>query len=84
MPVRLSSGRLVTALVPVNDTTANSYIGDRPLSDRAKLAQTTRGEAGTSLEYVTGVHAKLQELEVDDPAVEEFWSLVSELEDLTD
>jgi len=75
--IELQSGEQVKALVPVNDTTKGTYIGNLPLAERARMAKAAQGSSGTCVTYVKGVHDKLQELGISDPAVSEFWSAVS-------
>jgi len=75
--VRLASDRVVVALVPVNLTTRGTYIGDRPLEDRARLARTAKGSSGACFDYVKNIRKKLLELGISDPGVEAFWALVA-------
>lgn len=75
--VVLASGSRAAAVVAVNDPTTDSFIGDRPLEDRARQARTARGTLGSGLKYVEGISARLRELGIRDPAVEEFARLVS-------
>ena len=75
--VHLQSGDYVVALVPINDTSASTYIGYRPLLERARLAKSARGTSGVCRDYVESVRTELSKLGVVDPAVEDFWASVS-------
>lgn len=75
--VLLASDRSIVAVVPVNDSTGGTFIGDRPLEDRARLARTAIGSKGTCLDYVKSIRKRLLELDVRDPGVEAFWALVA-------
>ena len=74
--IRLDSGPVVTAVVPINDTTTHTYIGDRSIADRATLVNAARGTSGACIDYVEQIHAHLSHLGVEDPAVEMFWRAV--------
>ena len=73
----LEPGVRVRALVPVNDRSRSTYIGDRSVEDRARLAKTARGTCGACADYVKNIREKLQSMGIQDTAVEEFWSAVS-------
>ncbi len=73
----VSSGR-VTAVVPLNNRSSGTFIGGQPLEERVRLALRARGECGTCIDYVKAIRTKLVELQIQDPAVERFWKLVSE------
>lgn len=75
--IRLASGGTVAAFVPVNDRSASTFIGDRSLEERARLARVAKGTSGRCRDYVGNIRQKLVELGVHDPAVETFWALVS-------
>lgn len=76
--IRLDSGSVVEAVVPINDRTASTYVGDLTVADRAKLVKTAQGTEGTCLEYVSKVRKHLTELGVTDPSVEAFWTEVTQ------
>ncbi len=75
--VELQAGTRVRALVPVNDASKNTYIGGLPLPDRARMAKIARGSTGACRDYVKNIREKLQELGINDSAVESFWSAVN-------
>lgn len=75
--VRLAAGSTVLALVALNSRSAKTFIGKRPLEERVRLARTATGSNGTCRSYVRAIREKLRELQIEDPAVEEFWLLVS-------
>lgn len=77
MDVVLPDGHRVPAIVPLNNPEAHTFIGDRSLKERAELARSARGEAGTCADYVRNIWKCLQELGIHDSAVEDFWKLVS-------
>ena len=77
LEVRLQSGTSVLALVPVNDTSARTYIGDLPASERASLVKSAHGRDGACLDYLINVRKELAKLEIVDPAVEQLWADVS-------
>lgn len=72
-----ASGQDVAAFVPVNNPSAETFIGDRPLDERARLARVAQGTNGRCRDYVANIRRKLVEIDVHDPAVESFWTLVS-------
>ena len=46
-------------------------------AENRHMAKAAQGSSGTCVTYMKGVHDKLQELGISDPAVSEFWSAVS-------
>jgi cation transport regulator ChaC len=74
--IRLDSGEIVNAMVPVNDLTRSTFIGNHPIEARARLARTAVGSKGSGLSYVKNIRQKLQEVGIDDRSVEEFWEQV--------
>lgn len=74
--VALASGATVSAIVPVNDMTKPTYIGRLSLSERSRMAKQASGTSGSCVEYVAKVHRQLQELAIEDAAVEAFWRAV--------
>lgn len=76
--IRLASGRTVPALVAINDISNRTHIGDRPLLERVELARRACGTSGKCGDYIDRLRAKLVELDIKDPAVEEFWRLLRE------
>ena len=74
--VHLASGAIVTAIVPVNDRSRISYMGEQTLEARAHLAAAATGSSGLCRDYVKNIRDRLEALGVKDPAVEEFASLV--------
>lgn len=77
LDVELQSGERVKALVPVNDMSKGTYIGERSLAERAQMCRRAQGSSGTCMTYVQRVHDMLQELGITDAAVTEFWNEVS-------
>lgn len=75
--VELDSGTRPKAFVPVNDTSKRTYIGDRPLKERARMAKAAHGSSGACADYVKNIREKLQELGIQDSGVEQFWSAMS-------
>ena len=73
----VSCGR-VTAVVPLNNQSSETFIGGQPLEERVQLALRARGKCGTCIDYVKAIRTKLVDLQIQDPAVEQFWRLVSE------
>ncbi|HJR60318.1 MAG TPA: restriction endonuclease subunit S [Vicinamibacterales bacterium] len=78
LPVRLPDGREVLALTPVNDREHSTYIGNVSLGTRAEMARTARGTSGACIDYVRNIQKKLAELNIVDPDVIEFLSLVEQ------
>jgi cation transport protein ChaC len=76
LPVRLPEGCQITALTPVDDRNARTYIGTRTLVERAALAKTARGISGACADYVRNIHAKLESLGIVDSDVEELLRLI--------
>jgi cation transport regulator ChaC len=60
----------------VNDRSANTYIGNKPLAERAMLARTARGTTGACADYVRNIHVKLESFGIVDTDVEEFLRLI--------
>jgi cation transport protein ChaC len=77
LDVELQSGERMKALVPLNDTSKGTYIGDLSLAERVRMAKRAQGSSGTCVTYVRSIHDKLQELRIADAAVTEFWNEVS-------
>ncbi len=65
----LSDGNRVTALVP--RYMGKNVIPDKPLAERVKMIRAAAGTNGRCEDYVTGIAAKLKEMGIADPAVEE-------------
>jgi type I restriction enzyme S subunit len=76
LPVRLPDGREVLALTPVNDRQHNTYIGSVPVAARAEMARNAHGTSGACADYARNIQKKLVELNIEDPDVVEFLSLV--------
>jgi len=75
--IELESGERVKALVPVNDTSKATYIGNLTLAERTRMAKCAQGSNGTCASYVKGIHDKLTELGISDQVVRDFWSELS-------
>jgi len=75
--VQLQSRARVSALVPINDLSANTYLGDQPIAVRAGLVKTASGTRGSCLDYVINVRTELAKLGIVDSAVEQLWADVS-------
>lgn len=71
-PVRLPDGTKVFAYTPINDTAANTYIGNFPLQRRAQMVLTARGNAGSCYDYVCNIAKQLKNLGIVDREVETF------------
>lgn len=76
LDIVLPDGRVESALVPVNDRGRRTYLGDRPISERAAMARSAVGDFGNARDYVTNTRQKLNEMGVQDPHVEEFFEAV--------
>lgn len=76
--VVLASGASFDALVPLNDPSADTFIGDKTVDVRAQMARKAKGTSGSCVEYVLGIDRKLRELKIEDVAVREFAKLVAE------
>jgi len=72
LPVRLPDGREVNALVPVNDRSGSTYLGNVAPVTRAAMARNAHGSSGNCTEYVRNIHNRLNSLGIIDAAVEEF------------
>lgn len=75
--VQLAAGQTVGLVVPLNSQSTETFLGNRPLEERVRLARNATGSCGTCQSYVKAIRDKLRELRIEDAAVEEFWSLVS-------
>jgi glutathione-specific gamma-glutamylcyclotransferase len=75
--IELAPGTIVQAVVPLNDRSRRTYIGNQSLERRARLAAVAEGESGRCADYVKNIREKLLELGVQDADVEEFWNKVS-------
>lgn len=76
--VHLDSGDVVSAFVPVNDHSLNTFIGNRTLDQRASMALVAHGTDGKCVDYIKNIFHKLRDFEIYDQTVERFWSLVSD------
>lgn len=77
LDVDLQSGERVKALVPVNDPTKRTYIGNLSLAERAQMCKRARGSSGACVSYVENIHDQLRKMGIVDPAVNDFWDAVS-------
>lgn len=64
--IRLADGRTVTASVWINERNF-TYIGDKPLEERARMAVTAAGQNGAAVDYVLGTRRTLHERGEVDP-----------------
>lgn len=76
--IQLEDGRMVTASVWNNEHNF-TYIGDKPLDERARMAVAAAGQNGAAVDYVLETRRTLHELGVEDPYVEEFAENVTAL-----
>ena len=74
--ITLDSGEIVNAIVPVNDPSRATFIGNQSIEARARLARAAAGSKGSGLSYVTNIRQKLHDVGIDDRGVEEFWNQV--------
>jgi cation transport regulator ChaC len=74
--ITLDSGDIVNAIVPINDPSRSTFIGDQPIEARARLARAAVGSKGSGLSYVRNIRQKLHDVGIDDRGVEEFWEQV--------
>jgi cation transport protein ChaC len=81
LEIILPDRRKVSAYTPVNDTTKNTYIGGLPINERISMAKLTQGENGSCVEYITNIRNKLNNLNIKDLCVEEFYSLLVKTND---
>jgi cation transport protein ChaC len=79
LDVTLEDGRIVQAVTPVNDRSANTYIGNFCLKKRAEMARVAIGSDGKCIDYVTNIRDKLKEMGISDPYVEELWEAICSL-----
>lgn len=77
--IQLEDGEDVTASVWINDRTRNTYIGDKSLEERAKMAIHASGEKGSAKQYALMVWKELQNLDIEDSHVEEYVEMVAAL-----
>ena len=75
--VELLSGQHVEALVAVNDTSKNTFIGDLPLAERARMTKRAGGSSGTCEVYARGIYDTLRAMGITDNAVNAFWREMS-------
>ena len=78
-PVQLSNGNEVVALTPINSVTANSYIENLSLQQRAQMVLAASGTAGSCYEYVRNIANTLKKLGLRDRDVETFAQVVEGL-----
>ena len=79
--VQLTDGRTVTARVWVNDRERFTYIGDRSVEERARMAVNASGTNGSAQEYVLETWRELQALGIEDPHIEAFVQQVRTIAD---
>lgn len=77
--IQLEDGGDVTASVWINDRTRNTYIGDKSLEERAKMAINASGKKGSAKQYALDIWKELQNLDIEDPHVEKYAKMVTVL-----
>jgi len=75
-PVRLPDGTEVRAYTPINNTTANTYIGNVSLQQKAQMVLAANGHAGSCYDYVCNTARQLKKLRIHDQEVEAFMRAV--------
>jgi glutathione-specific gamma-glutamylcyclotransferase len=73
----LANGRNVRAFIPVNDLTSDTYIGDKSIEERAKMAKAAKGRKGNCLDYINNIYDKLLSLGIKDAYVEQMWKALN-------
>ena len=68
--IRLENGDLVTALVAIYS--GKNLLSGRSVAELVTMASAAEGNCGSCIDYVKNIAAKLSELEIHDPAVDEF------------
>jgi cation transport protein ChaC len=71
-PVVLVDGTGVDAVVPVNRSDSDTYVGNVEVAERAAMVRGTEGKDGSCQEYVQRVRTELSWQGVSDPYVEDF------------
>lgn len=74
----LADGTVASAVVPINNPSRDTFIGDKPVDERARMAREARGQSGACADYIRNIRDKLLDLDIQDPVVEEFAQRVSE------
>jgi cation transport protein ChaC len=73
LEIVLADKRTVLAYTPVNDTNANTYIGNLSFEKRAEMVNTAKGSDGHCLEYIKNIRKMLSKIGVNDLIVEDFY-----------
>jgi len=74
--ITLSDGRDVNAYTAINDTSEDTYLGDKSIEEIAKMIEDADGRDGECIEYVRNIRSRLEEQSIHDSAVEELWSAI--------
>jgi cation transport protein ChaC len=71
LEVRLESGDRVNAVAPIYS--GQNLLSGKSLADLANMVRIAQGVDGKCIDYARNIAAKLAELGIDDPEVDEFW-----------
>ncbi len=71
----LPNGIKVNAYTAVNDKNSSTYCGSLSIEDRAAMARIAEGSDGKCIDYVSNIKKKLEELNITDNNVNEFYIL---------
>ncbi|WP_103020982.1 gamma-glutamylcyclotransferase [Salinibacter altiplanensis] len=74
--ITLSDGTDVKAYTAINDTSADTYVGDKSTEEVATMIKNAEGKDGKCIEYMRNIYSMLEEQSIHDPAVEELWSAI--------
>lgn len=76
--IQVENGDEVEAIFPYNKRDF-TYIGKKSIKKRAEMCIKATGEKGTCIDYVKQTKQKLNELNINDAFVEEFWKEIENL-----
>jgi glutathione-specific gamma-glutamylcyclotransferase len=76
--VALPDGSEISAVTPVADTQASTFVGHLPIQTRAAMARIATGTSGTCLDYVRQSYAELRAMGIEDAEVNQFLQAVED------
>ena len=77
--IEIADGVVQEAFTPINDPKRHTYIGDRSIEERVKMAKLAKGRDGNCFDYVRNIHEKLSSLGIADQSVNEMWEELERL-----
>ena len=76
LEIALSDNLSKFAITSVNHFESNTFIGHLPLIQRLKMVKKAFGKEGPCVDYIRNIYSKLNDLEIEDSAVIEFYNAI--------